>query len=627
MRVYALDRHGKPVPPGVVGELFIAGAGVARGYNKRPDLTGRSFVALPSVGESRAYRSGDLVRFGSDGQLTYIGRQDEQLKIRGNRVELGDIVSCLHQHPQIIAAGVAVEEQEKAQSPSPHTTSPSLCTRCGLPADFPQALIDSKTGICEICRQYEHHKDRIDGYFRERDELREIVRRIVANSESTPNAIALTSGGKDSTYALHQLVKMGLTPLVFTLDNGFISEQALDNVRKVTADLGLELVVGRTPHMNEIFTDSLARHCNVCNGCFKTIYTLSVNLAVERGINHIFTGLSRGQLFETRLAPEMFAGDHFSVDAIESNIRAARIAYHRRHDAVNERLDVRAFADETLFDRIEIVDFYRYWDVDLDEIYGFLREEAGWIRPADTGRSTNCKINEAGISLHKSIRGYHNYALPYSWDVRLGHKTREDALHELNDEIDEEHVAEMLDEIGYVNDAGGGEIRLVAAYTAAPDLEAGELRRYLQKELPGYMVPNLLFQLDELPLTRSGKLDNRQLLSLATRSAARTDDTAAGNELEQSISNIWQDVLKLDRLGIYENFFYIGGTSLPALQIVARCEQAFDIELPLVGFFSEATVAGLAQTIEGILVEQLDVLTDEEAEQALRSLESEEPRA
>ena len=626
MRVYALDRHGRPVPPGVVGELTIAGAGVARGYHGRPDLTRTSFIALPSLGEVRAYRTGDRVRFGADGQLTYLGRRDEQLKIRGNRVELGDIVSCLQRHPQVVAAGVAVEEQQELQ-PALRADEPSaLCVRCGLPANYPQSLIDPETGVCELCRQYDEHKDRIDGYFRERHELREIVRQIVAASDSTPNAIALTSGGKDSTYALHQLVRMGLTPLVFTLDNGFISDQALDNVRKVVADLGLELVVGKTPHMNEIFNDSLARHCNVCNGCFKTIYTMSINLAVERGIDHIFTGLSRGQLFETRLAPEMFAGDHFSVEAIERNIRAARVAYHRRHDAVNERLDVSTFASDTLFDRIHIVDFYRYWDVDLDELYAFLRTEAGWVRPADTGRSTNCRINEAGISVHKSMRGYHNYALPYSWDVRLGHKTRDEALHELNDEIDDEHVAEMLDEIGYEDNGGESEIRLVAAYTAEQELSAAELRRHLERELPGYMIPNQLFQLDELPLTSSGKLDKRQLCSMATRSASRLDDTAAENELEKAVSDIWIEVLGLDRLGIYENFFDIGGTSLPALQIVARCEQAFDIALPLTGFFGEPTVAGLARTIEGIIIEQLDALTDEEAEQALQSLESEETR-
>jgi amino acid adenylation domain-containing protein len=626
MRIYALDRHEQPVPPGVVGELYVAGDGVARGYRNRPEQNRQSFVALPDLGEARAYRTGDLGRFGSDGLLTYLGRRDEQLKIRGNRVELGDIEACLHRHPGIVAAGVAVEEKRQdLQSATNRTDQDTLCQRCGLPANYPQALIDPDTGICELCRQYDQHKERIDGYFRERAELEEIVRDIVDENGGVPNAIALTSGGKDSTYALHQLVRMGLTPLVFTLDNGFISGQALDNVRKVVDELGLELVIGSTPHMNDIFTDSLARHCNVCNGCFKTIYTMSINLAIERGIDYIFTGLSRGQLFETRLAPEMFAGEHYSMHSIEQNIRAARVAYHRRHDAVNERLDVSAFADDGLFERIRIIDFYRYWDVGLEELYEFLKTEAGWTRPADTGRSTNCLINEAGISVHKTIRGYHNYALPYSWDVRLGHKTRGEALHELNDEIDDDRVSEMLNEIGFSSDAGGDtDINLIAAYTAEQDVNANELRQFLEKELPSYMIPHQLYQVDELPLTGSGKLDRRRLGKMALRESGPRDDTQASNELEQAVSNIWLEVLNLERLGVYENFFELGGTSLPALQIVARCEQAFDIELPLAGFFADPTVAGLAEMIETILIEQLEALSDEEAEQALQRLEKED---
>ncbi len=298
MRVYALDRHGMPVPPGVVGELYIGGIGVAREYRNRPELTAEAFAALPSVGEEKAYRTGDLVRFGTDGLLTYLGRQDDQIKIRGNRIELGEIEACLQKHPDINRVGIAVEEKQSTGTESDHNAeSRTLCIRCGLPGNYPQAAIDSDTGVCELCRQYDANRERIDAYFRNRDELRQLVKRIPESSDGGPNAIALTSGGKDSTYALHQLVRMGLNPLVFTLDNGFISEQALANVRKVVDDLGLELVIGKTPHMNAIFADSLQRHCNVCNGCFKTIYTLSINLAVERGIDYIFTGLSRGQLF------------------------------------------------------------------------------------------------------------------------------------------------------------------------------------------------------------------------------------------------------------------------------------------------------------------------------------------
>ena len=79
----------------------------------------------------------------------------------------------------------------------------------------------------------------------------------------------------------------------------------------------------------------------------------------------------------------------------------------------------------------------------------FLDEEAPWVRPADTGRSTNCLINAAGIQTHLLEQGYHNYAEPYAWDVRLGHKTRDEALAELDDRDDADEVAAMLAEVGY----------------------------------------------------------------------------------------------------------------------------------------------------------------------------------
>ena len=85
----------------------------------------------------------------------------------------------------------------------------------------------------------------------------------------------LLSGGKDSTYALCRLVDMGLRVYAFTLDNGYISEQAKDNIRRVVAALGVEHEFATTPAMNAIFRDSLTRFSNVCNGCFKTIYTLA----------------------------------------------------------------------------------------------------------------------------------------------------------------------------------------------------------------------------------------------------------------------------------------------------------------------------------------------------------------
>ncbi len=118
MGVYLLDRHLNPVPTGVMGELFISGIGLARGYLNRADLTADRFIPHPFAEDgSRMYRSGDLARFRHDGSIEYIGRTDHQIKLRGVRIELGEIEATLRRHPHVrdavvVAANLQDSEQQ-----------------------------------------------------------------------------------------------------------------------------------------------------------------------------------------------------------------------------------------------------------------------------------------------------------------------------------------------------------------------------------------------------------------------------------------------------------------------------------------------------------------------------------
>ncbi|MFD4371105.1 amino acid adenylation domain-containing protein [Streptomyces sp. NPDC058486] len=151
-RLYVLDTRLKPVARGAVGELFIGGAGVARGYGNRPDLTAERFVPDPFASEpgSRLYRTGDLVRMRPDGELECLGRVDSQVKVRGYRVELEEIEAALTRLPAVREAVVLLREDRPGERRlvayvTPTDDAASRCAeeelRTGLGADLPEYMI------------------------------------------------------------------------------------------------------------------------------------------------------------------------------------------------------------------------------------------------------------------------------------------------------------------------------------------------------------------------------------------------------------------------------------------------------------------------------------------------------
>lgn len=136
VQIYLLDRHLEPVPPGAVGHLHIAGAGLGMGYYRQPARTASSFIPNPFTAGARMYRSGDLASYDADGAITFLGRADQQVKLRGFRIELGEIEAALTAHPHV---------QEAALSLVGHpakTLAAYVVTVNGIPLDI-QALSES----------------------------------------------------------------------------------------------------------------------------------------------------------------------------------------------------------------------------------------------------------------------------------------------------------------------------------------------------------------------------------------------------------------------------------------------------------------------------------------------------
>ncbi|AVS89489.1 non-ribosomal peptide synthetase [Paracidovorax avenae] len=153
LRTHVLDAAMQPVPAGAAGELFLGGAGLARGYAARPGLTAERFVADPFEAGARLYRTGDLVRWHGDGALEYLGRLDHQVKIRGQRIELGEIEARLLASPGVREA-VAVAASTPAGtalvaycSPQADAVLDGEALRALLAAELPEAMVPSQIAV------------------------------------------------------------------------------------------------------------------------------------------------------------------------------------------------------------------------------------------------------------------------------------------------------------------------------------------------------------------------------------------------------------------------------------------------------------------------------------------------
>ncbi|NOQ27794.1 MAG: amino acid adenylation domain-containing protein [Bacteroidales bacterium] len=619
MEIYILNKELKPLPLGVEGDLYIGGIGLAREYLFRPELNSEKFIDSPFKKGEKIYKSGDRAIFISKNNIEFRGRNDQQIKIRGYRIELGDIESKMLSY---LKDKRNSETDSNKELVSLDLEEIKFCNKCVIPHNFDGITIDEE-GVCSYCREYEGYKEHVDNYFKSKDDLLKIIEEARKNKKSDYDCLLLYSGGKDSSYVLDQLVKMNLKVLAFTYDNGHVSQRAFDNIKKNTAKLGVDSIIVDSQNINKVLVESLKTEHNVCNGCFKGVNTIGTKVAHDHGINMVFSGLSRGQIFEIKLHG-LFKLGIFDEKSIDEKLKIFRKQYHSMDNKTSRLLNV-PIPDEAV-NNIDFIDYFRYDEITVKDILNYLIEiDKNWIRPADTGSSSsNCLINDVGIYVHIKDKGYHFYSAQLGWDCRLGVISREEGIEEITDfEIDINKFNRVLNEIGYFKDNidvvvvekydKTGDNYLCAYIVSEEGLDVADIKQYMSRDLPDYMIPSYFVKIDIIPLSPSGKVNVNALPE--PKSTIENIYVAPQSDSERKLVEIWAELLneEKEKISINSNFFEMGGHSLKATMLVTKMQVEFNVKIPLSEMFKYPTIRELAQLIKAVSIpdQSQELLIDE----------------
>lgn len=581
---------------GEIGEIIIRTPYRTLGYYNDEEQNNKRFIQnmFSDKKDDIIFRTGDYGRWLNDGNLELTGRKDRQIKIRGHRVELDACENIFEQHPEIHECAVVfktVSKQGNRQSKN--------CKQCGITDSYPGISLNYEN-VCNMCEAHATWKEPEREYFREIDSIRPDILSFT-KSESDYDCLFLYSGGKDSTYALYRLAEMGLRILAFTFDNGFISKNAIKNIKAVVNKLNVDHVTYKYEAMKPIFCAGLKIESSVCNGCFKVLRILSTRLAYEKKIGSIITGFSRGQIYDLRLE-SIFKSGIQDMQTIEEKILEQRIMYHCQNNYVNQSFKAEELVCKEMLQEVALIDFYRYTDVKKSEIIDFLKQRGFLDNPEETGAcSTNCLINDVGIYFQGVKYSYDNYVSPRSWEARLGHITLEEAVCEGTTGVNTAKIESILRQLDYdvEVEAEASNKVMVAYYTSSHKQE--KLYEYFANRVPSYMLPHTWIHTEKIPKKASGKTNYQSLENKSDLEMKKY--IAPISETEKGLEDIWCKVLGYKQISIDEGFMSLGGSSLNIMKIIADVYDAYNVEIPIGQLFSNITIKELAVYIEEQLQE------------------------
>jgi len=323
------------------------------------------------------------------------------------------------------------------------------CSQCVLSASFPRVSFD-KSGVCNFCRDEMYYLSDYEVISQAKKEIEILFEN--ERGKGSYDALCCYSGGKDSTYTLMLAAHTyGLRLLSFTLDNGYISPAAFENIYTVTDTLGVDHITFRPSKkiMRKIFKTSathqlynrrtMTRISAGCQACISMVHSKSLELAIEKQIPFIIAGFTLGQI------------PHNSI-YYKNNLRflaeSRQPVMHKLKSVIGDEVGDYYETISSSIDPDKIpynVNLLCLEDISEENIIRSI-EKIGWVKPTGVdGCSSNCIINSFNNYVHTKKFGFNPYELELSHLIRKKLLTREEALEKLNDQPHEQIIKIFTD--------------------------------------------------------------------------------------------------------------------------------------------------------------------------------------
>lgn len=647
---YILNDEGGLCPLGVPGELHIGGLGVAEGYINDKEKTENAFIDHPELG--RLYKTGDHGVLMKEGYIEFLGRKDQQVKIRGYRIELGEIQTVMEQCPSVKEALVTVIKGSQGHDRLVGYVVPDT-NKSGLEHhdDNELAGMQRKEEVFRNiekagCKQELEHPENLapEKYLDIWKKIEFLSTAYMCNTIKKFNVF----NSKNESYEFEELINIcRIVPgyrklfkqwLDVLAEDGllFKAEETVYSCTSALPDNDVEklwnelkesinnpelevplsyLALSSKNHAGMLRGEINALELFFPEGATETALSIYRFNPIAQYVNNIAASVLKAYVDSMEEGKqikilELGAGTGGTTASLLPALSGKKVSYIFT--------DLSTFFTSEAKKRFIDYPFVEYGILDINDDpqqQGFalnsfdiviganvlhdaknLNKSLNYIKSLLTPKQGILLFVEGTLNTRQQmvsvgfIEGFSHFE-----DERI-----KDNLPLLSTEKWESTIKScgfdnfmFFPEKSYPTEVYNQHVMLAANSTEAKGMDLEEIKGHLGKLLPDYMIPSHFIQIEQIPLSANGKVDKKALPKPEEEQSNRNTYVAPSNEIQEIMAAVWKEVLEVDRVGIYDNFFDLGGDSLKAIKAVSKLGLYFDIDLNK--FFNSGTIFTLSQ--------------------------------